>query len=170
MAQTKTETALERQVREEQEQHEHTLAAMGQAEDAGVLANDLITAVDDPENDDDPEPIVDTATGQTAIIDHSQYEREDLQIPKIDGQSIDRISIKFAGEIFLDRSEPSDVAVYNALRLGKDVALLVEAKCSSTAAKGATDRDGDLDVVVGTKGLKVHTLSKPAGADWVETV
>lgn len=105
---------------------------------------------------------------QAAAFDPSAYDREDLQIPKIDGQSIDRISIKFSGEIFLDRSEPSDVAVYNALRLGKDVGLLIEAKCSSTAAKGATDRDGDLDVVVGTKGLKVHSLSKPAGADWVE--
>jgi hypothetical protein len=128
----------------------------------------LAATVEDGKQEDltpDPQP-----GEQAAAFDPSAYDREDLQIPKIDGQSIDRISIKFAGEIFLDRSEPSDVAVYNALRLGKDVALLVEAKCSSTAAKGATDRDGDLDVVVGTKGLKVHTLSKPAGADWVETV
>lgn len=110
----------------------------------------------------DPEP-----GEQAAAFDPSAYDREDLQIPKVDGQSIDRISLKFSGEVFLDRSEPSDVAVYNAFRLGKDVSLLIEAKCSSTAAKGATDRDGDLDVVVGTKGLKVHSLSKPAGADWV---
>lgn len=104
---------------------------------------------------------------QAAAFDPSAYDREDLQIPKIDGQSIDRISIKWSGEVFLDRSDPSDVAVYNELRLGRDVALLVEAKCSSTGAKGATDREGDLDVVVATKGLKVHSLSKPAGADWV---
>jgi len=128
-----------------------------------VLGNDLIEAVDDPDED----PPAD-ATGQTALLDRSQYDREDLQIPKIDGQTIDRISIKFAGEVFLNRSDPSDVAVYNELRLGRDVALLIECKCSSTAGKGATDRDGDLDVVVGTKGLKVHSLSKPAGADWVQ--
>jgi hypothetical protein len=27
--------------------------------------------------------------------------------------------------------------------------------------------EGNLDVVVGAKTLKVHSLSKPAGADWV---
>lgn len=106
---------------------------------------------------------------QTTAFDRSQYDREDLRIDKIDGQTIDRISIKFAGEVFLDRSDPSDVAVYNALRLGKDVGLLIEAKCSSTGAKGATDRDGDLDVVVGTKGIKVHSLRKPAGEEWVDS-
>jgi hypothetical protein len=120
------------------------------------------------EDDDAPPAAPEPAPGeQAAAFDRSQYEREDLQIAKIDGQSIDRISLKFSGEVFLDRSEASDVAVYNAFRLGKNVALLIEAKCSSTAAKGATDRDGDLDVVVGTKGLKIHTISKPAGADWV---
>jgi len=147
---TTTETELERTVREEQEAHEETLAAMTDADadpDAGAPLED--------------------AGGQTAIIDRSAYEREDLQIPKIDGQTIDRISIKWSGEVFLDRSDPDDVAVYNALRLGKDVSLLVEAECSSTGAKGATDREGDLDVIVATKGLKVHSLMRAAGTDWV---
>lgn len=103
-----------------------------------------------------------------ALFDKSEYEREDLQIAKIDGQSIDRIAVKFSGEVFLDRSEPSDVAIFNALKLGKDVALMIDAKCSATGATGATDREGDLDVVVGRKGLKVHSLTRPAGHDWVE--
>ena len=105
---------------------------------------------------------------EEVLFNASDYDREDLQIPKIDGQSIDRISIKWSGEVFLDRSDPDDVAVYNALRLGKDVSLLVEAKCSSTGAKGATDREGDLDVIVATKGLKVHSLMRAAGTDWSE--
>jgi hypothetical protein len=138
---TATETELERTVREEQQAH------------------DVET--------DETEPIEDEG-GQTAIVDRSQYEREDLQIPKIDEQTIDRIKIDFGGSLFLDRSEASDVAVYNALRLGKDVTLMVTAKCSKTGASGATDRDGNLDVVVGAKTLKVHSISKPAGADWVE--
>jgi hypothetical protein len=151
---TATETPLERQVREAQEAH-----------DAGALSNDLIEGAAPGENND--APIADE-DGQTAIVDKSQYEREDLQIAKVDGNTIDRISLKFTGEVFLDRSDPSDVQIYNELRLGRDVEILIEAKCSSTAAKGATDREGDLDVVVGTKGLKVHSLRKPAGADWVE--
>ena len=40
---------------------------------------------------------------------------------------------------------------------------MVEGKCSSTGAKGATDRDGDLDVVVGQRALKVHSVYVPAG-------
>jgi hypothetical protein len=133
------------------------------AVDGPILA---AAATDEEAKPEEDEPIVDPG-GQTAIIDRSQYEREDLQIPKVDNQSIDRIEIKFTGSIFLDRSEPSDVAVYNELRFQRDVSLLIEAKCSNVAAKGATDRDGDLDVVVGSKTLKVHSLSKPAGADWV---
>lgn len=146
MSTTQTETPLERQVREEQEAHD--------AQHGGDDTNG-------------GEPITDEETGQTALVDRSQYEREDLQIAKVDGNTIDRISLKFSGEVFLNRSDPSDVAVYNALRLGRDVGLLIDAKCGSTMAKGATDREGDLDVVVGTKGLKVHSISKPAGADWV---
>lgn len=105
---------------------------------------------------------------QATAFDRSQYEREDLQIPKVDGQSIDRIALKFSGTVFLDRSEPSDVAVYNALRLGRDIEMLIEADCLSTGAAGATNKDGELDVIVGTKGLRVRTLRRPAGADWAE--
>lgn len=157
---TSTESALERQVREEQEAHE-----------AGNAPGDFNPeAEDDLEPDPDPAdgtPIVEDS-GQTAIIDRSAYEREDLQIPKIDDQTVDRIALKFTGTIFLDRSDPSDVAVYNKLRFGKDVELLIEAKCLGIGGTGATNKDGNLDVVVGTKGLKIHTLRKPAGADWVK--
>lgn len=149
---TSIESPLERQVREEQEDHDVAL---------------LDGLEDESTTEDTTDAPLEDEGGQTTIIDRSAYEREDLQIPKIDGNTVDRISLKFSGEVFLNRSDPSDVAVYNELRLGRDVGLLIEAKCSSTAGKGATDRDGDLDVVVGTKGLKVHSISKPAGADWV---
>lgn len=165
---TKNETALERQVREEQEAHD---AAEVEPRRQNVETDKPAETVETDDGDqggDVKDPPEAKPGEQAAAFDPSQYDREDLQIPKIDGQTIDRISIKWSGEVFLDRSDPSDVAVYNALRLGKDVSLLIEAKCSQTAAKGATDRDGDLDVVVGTKGLKVHSLQKPAGADWVE--
>lgn len=46
-------------------------------------------------------------------------------------------------------------------------ALLIEGRCNQTGAKGATDRDGDLDVIVGQKSVKVHSISRPAGGDWV---
>ena len=93
-----------------------------------------------------------------ALFDRSQYEREDLAIPKVDGQTIDRIRLDFSGSVFLDRSNPQDVALYNRLTLKGDVTLMVEGRCSDTGAKGATDRDGNLDVIVGHKKVRVHTV------------
>jgi hypothetical protein len=142
---TATENELERTVREEQEAHDE--------------ANETLER-----NAHEPT----AEAGQTAAFDKSQYDREDLQIAKIDGQSIDRIKVKFGGEIHLDRSDPADVKLYNELKLGRDVAMLIEGRCNKTGAEGATDREGDLDVVIGHKGVKIHSISKPAGADWVE--
>jgi hypothetical protein len=110
---TTTETELERTVREEDEVHD-------------LDTSDSVTSNDVEKTEE---------AGQTAAFDKSQYDREDLQIAKIDGQSIDRIAIKFTGEIHLDRSDPSDVALYNELKLGRDVALLVEGRCNKTGAK-----------------------------------
>lgn len=103
--------------------------------------------------------------GQATLIDRSQYEREDLAIPKIDGNAVDRIAITFSGTVFLDRSDPADVALFNRLRLQQDVTLMVEGKCSKTGGEGATDRDGDLDVVIGKRNVKVTTVYRPITAD-----
>ena len=104
------------------------------------------------------EPITEPG-GQTALVDRSQYEREDLAIDKVDGNAIDKIRLSFTGSIMLDRSDPNDVKLWNQLRLHKDgVTLMVEGRCSSTGAKGATNREGDLDVIVGEKSLKVETV------------
>jgi len=98
-----------------------------------------------------------------ALFDRSQYDREDLQIQKIDGEPIDRTAFKFTGTVFLDRSDPADVALYNSLALGRDITLMIEGRCSSVSAKGVTDREGDLDVVVGEWTVKIHTVYRPAG-------
>lgn len=102
------------------------------------------------------------ANGQTALIDRSQYEREDLAIAKVDGNQIDRIWVGFGSGFYLDRSDPNDVAFYNRLQLGRDVTVMVEARCLGTGAKGATNRDGQLDVIIGQKKLGVHTGYIPA--------
>lgn len=134
---TATETPTERQVREEQEAHEAEIAADAEAHD-------------EPEARDEGK--------QGALLDRSQYQREDLALQRVDGNDVDRISLKFSGTVFLDRSQPADVALYRKLSLGRDVTLVVEGRCNSTGAAGATDREGDLDVVVGHKGVKVHTV------------
>lgn len=136
---------MEEQVEREQAEHE--------AEEQAAAEEGL--------GPDDGEPELPEAAEegkQGALIDRSQYEREDLALQKIDGEDVDRISLKFAGTVFLDRSQPNDVALYRKLKLGKDVTLVVEGVCNDTGAKGATDREGDLDVIVGRKAVKVHTV------------
>lgn len=96
--------------------------------------------------------------GQPTLIDRSQYEREDLAISKVDGNQIDRIRLKVSGTVTLDRSSVPDVKLWNDLVLGRDITLMVEGRCAGTGAKEATGRDGDLDVVVGEKTVRVHTL------------
>lgn len=111
------------------------------------------------EGEEDPELEPAEAQEQKGeLFDRSQYEREDLRLDKVDGNQVDRISLKFSGTVFLDRSDPNDIALYRRLVLGRDVTLQVEGRCNATAAKGATDREGDLDVVVGEKGIKVTTV------------
>jgi hypothetical protein len=112
------------------------------------------------EQDDDASSDVEKAEAPAgpALFDRSQYDREDLQIAKVDGQSIDRIAVAFSGEIMLDRSDKADVALYNRLSLNKDVELRVAGRVNGTGARGATNREGDLDVIVGKKTFKVETV------------
>lgn len=96
--------------------------------------------------------------GTKTLFDASDYEREDLAVPKIDGNAIDRLALAFSGGIMLDRSEPKDVALYNRVHGQKTIELWVEAKWGGTLASPNTNRDGDLDVIVGRKTLKVESI------------
>jgi hypothetical protein len=116
----------------------------------------VTTAVADPPATDQPDQ-------EDALFDKTNYDDPELAIPKVDGSSIDRIGLKFTSTVYLDRSVPADVALYNRLKFGQDATLMVEVTCNSAGAKGATDREGELDVVIGIKSLKVHTVYRPAG-------
>ncbi len=99
-----------------------------------------------------------TEPGAKTLFDASDYEREDLAVPKIDGNAIDRLAIAFSGGVMLDRSEPKDVALYNRVHGQQTLELWVEAKWSGTTASPNTNRDGDLDVIVGRKTLKIEAI------------
>lgn len=96
--------------------------------------------------------------GQQPLLDRSQYETEPLAIQKVDGQPVDRIRIKLTGEVMLDRSDPADVALFNRLKLGKAVELRVAGVVQRSAGAKATGKDGELDVIVGDKTLKIDTI------------
>jgi hypothetical protein len=122
----------------------------------------------------DPEPeLDDEATDETAdepaaelepnpdageLFDRSHYDREDLAIPAVDGEGIDRIRIRFTGSVMLDRSAPADVALFNRLRLSKEVELRVAGRVSGVSTGYTTGKDGDLDAVVGERTVKVETV------------
>jgi hypothetical protein len=153
-------------VQTEQEEHEALEQAKrdspfaGLEQDAGADQEIEAEPSKDDETEDEPDEPEKTPIdpeGKT-LFDRSQYEKEGLQIPKVDGQSVDRIAVAVTGEIMLDRSDEADVALYNRLALGKEVELRVAGKVQGTGAKGATNRDGDLDVIVGKKTIKVGTV------------
>jgi hypothetical protein len=96
-----------------------------------------------------------------ALFDRSQYEREELRLPKTDGRSIDKIRVKFSGSVLLDRLDPSDVELFRALALGQVVALRVEGQVAYAGTGWTTDRDGNLDAVIGERTLKVETIWLP---------
>lgn len=93
-----------------------------------------------------------------ALFDASDYDREDLALPKVDGHPIDRISVAFNGEIMLDRSNPDHVQLWRRLLIGKEVELWVTAKGKGVASTGATNREGDLDVIVGKRTVAITTV------------
>lgn len=112
-------------------------------------------ALAQPADDDTPlEP--DAEAG--ALFNKEQYDREDLQIDRIDGQTVDKIRVDFTGSVMLDRSDPADVKMYNALTLGKECELRVAGKVSGSAGGYTTAKEGDLDAVVGKKSVKIDTV------------
>lgn len=92
------------------------------------------------------------------LFNASDYDREDLAIAKVDGNQIDRIKIKFAGSVMLDRSNPADVALFNRLRLNQELELRVAGKVTGIGTGFTTGKDGDLDATVGSKTIKVDTV------------
>lgn len=95
---------------------------------------------------------------QEAAFDATAYDRPGLQIQKVDGIGIDKIRVRFGGSVMLDRSDPADVALFNKLTLGKEVELRVAGKVSKTATGWTTNRDGDLDAVVGERSCHIDTV------------
>lgn len=106
----------------------------------------------------DPDGTVVERNGQTAAFNAAIYDDPTLRIEKVDGRNIEQIAVSFSGRILLDRSNEKDVELWNRLTMGTDAELRVCAKATGKLVQGATNREGDLDVVVGTRKLKVHTV------------
>lgn len=113
----------------------------------------------------DDEPLTDEEAQEAKgeLFDKSDYDREDIALPKVDGETTDKIAVKFSGTVLLERTDPNDVALMRKMRLGGDITLMVEAKCAGKGHGYTTSRDGELDAVVLTHAVRVHTVYNPAG-------
>jgi hypothetical protein len=65
----------------------------------------------------------DPAGAQTEAFPASDYDNPALRLPYVDGHKIDKISVRFAGSVDLDRTNPDHVELIRALNIGADVAF-----------------------------------------------
>lgn len=68
------------------------------------------------------------------------------------------IKLGFGGSIELDRSVASDVQVYNSLVAGRNASLHVEVFVKGPKNTHRRDSEGNVDAVVQTKSLDVHSI------------
>lgn len=121
---------------------------------------------DDPLDkvEDDPE-LGDGGVGTTALFDARDYSDPRLSLDQIDDKDVDKIRIEFSGSVMLDRKNPEDVALMRSLHLGQSLELRVAATVGSKKHGYTTGKEGDLDAIVYTGGLKVDTVYKLAPED-----
>ena len=69
------------------------------------------------------------------------------------------IKLAFSGNIELDRNVASDAKFYNTLKAGNDITLSVDAFVAGPKNTHRRDSEGNVDAVVQTKSLIVHSLN-----------
>lgn len=112
-----------------------------------------------------------SATATDDRIDHdrdTEIEGQDpdkgklFEVPRVAIQIDDTdptvIKLSFSGGIELDRTNASDVETYNHLRAGQTAELHIEAHVAGAKTTHRRDSGGDVDAVVQTKSLVVHSL------------
>jgi len=119
-------------------------------------------AEEQPGADPDPDAGANGAGGDRdeggALFDQTDYDDPRLMLDTVDGRDIDKIRLAFSGNVMLDRKDPNDVDLIRKLKLGQDLELRVSAQCAGKAQGFTTGKEGDLDAVVYTGGLKVTTV------------
>lgn len=69
------------------------------------------------------------------------------------------LKIAFSGGLELDRTAADDVEFYNGLKAGRPVTLTVEAHVAGAKTTHRRDAEGDVDAVVQTKSVIVHSVA-----------
>jgi hypothetical protein len=104
-----------------------------------------------------------SATSDPADIEGQDPNKGKLfEVPRV-GILIDEtdptvIKLSFSGAVELDRTNADDVGFYNRLTAGKDVSLEIEAHVGTTKTTHRRDSEGNVDAVVQSKSLTVHSI------------
>lgn len=85
-----------------------------------------------------------------------------IEVPRVavivDEADPNILKLSFSGSIELDRAKPADVAFYNKLTAGRDAELEVTAFVAGPKNTHRRDSDGNVDAVVQTKSLVIHSI------------
>ena len=93
---------------------------------------------------------------QIAALDASVY---DLPIPTVDGLKADKLRVSISGTVELDRTDPDDLAWFEAFKLGRDVNLELIATCTGKPQSFAPSEDGP-GVTSLVVSLRAHTIRR----------
>ena len=102
------------------------------------------------------EPVVDPTAGQDPEAGKL------FEVPRVaivvDDTDPTVIKLAFSGSIKLERTDPTDADLFNNLKDGQTVSLQIEAHVAGLKIVHRRDSEGDVDAVVATKSLIVHSI------------
>jgi hypothetical protein len=107
----------------------------------------------------DAEPVIPdedlppAAAAQPGLFPTSEY----LDVPTVEGQATDKLTIAFGGSISYDAADPQGRALFDALTGGKEVELRVAGLVATKQGAWKENARGEL-IVTGKAGVKVHTI------------
>lgn len=118
----------------------------------------MSTTIEEPQTEAPPED-----PEGNGLFDKSAYESEELALPKIDGEGVDKIAVKVNGRVWLERGSAEHVALVRDVKLGQEVTLVCRATVRMPVPGYTTDKEGDLDVISLTRHFAVTSVSRAAG-------
>lgn len=109
----------------------------------------------------EPAPVPEDPEGKR-LFDADAFDSEEMRLPKVDGQGVTKIQAKFAGGVWLERSDPRDVALIRDNQVSDKLTLLVDVTAGPPVPSMATNRDGGLDVLCLSRSFHVTSVNRAA--------
>jgi hypothetical protein len=103
------------------------------------------------------EPILAPVEGPDGQV-HFDASTYALDVPNVDGVHAEKIIIAFAGSVELDIHDEKDLAIFNALTLGKEVDLRVAGIVADRPSPLKTDKETGAQTMIRKTKIAVHTV------------